>query len=41
MPGLVKIGKSKKVPTERAKELEDTGVPKPYLTSYIPVYPDV
>jgi len=34
MPGLVKVGMSKKVPTERAKELEDTGVPKPYEVQY-------
>ena len=30
MDGLVKIGKSTKVPTERASELQTTGVPTPF-----------
>ncbi len=41
MPGLVKVGRSKKVPTERAKELEDTGVPKPYIVQYYAFFDDM
>jgi hypothetical protein len=41
MPGLVKVGMSKKVPTERAKELEDTGVPMPYVVQYFAFFDDM
>ncbi|MGR3174860.1 MAG: GIY-YIG nuclease family protein [Candidatus Scalindua sp.] len=41
MPDLVKVGMSKKVPTERAKELEDTGVPKPYVAQYYAFFDDM
>jgi hypothetical protein len=41
MPDLVKVGMSKKVPTERAKELEDTGVPKPYVVQYYAFFDDI
>lgn len=34
MPGLVKIGFSLKVPTERALELSTTGVPMPFDVEY-------
>lgn len=34
MPGLVKIGFTTKVPTERAEELNTTGVPQPFLVEY-------
>ena len=34
MPGLVKIGKTSKHPTERARELQQTGTPTPFLVVY-------
>lgn len=34
IPGLVKIGFSRKVPTERALELDTTGVPTPFVVEY-------
>jgi hypothetical protein len=34
MPGLLKIGFSTKVPTERAAELNTTGVPSPFVVEY-------
>lgn len=34
MPGLLKIGFSTKVPTERAAELNTTGVPSPFEVEY-------
>jgi hypothetical protein len=34
MPGLVKIGHTVKVPTERAAELSTTGVPAPFDVEY-------
>jgi len=34
MPGLVKIGKTSKHPSERAKELQQTGIPTPFLVAY-------
>jgi hypothetical protein len=34
MPGLLKIGLSTKVPTERAAELNTTGVPSPFVVEY-------
>jgi hypothetical protein len=34
MPGLLKIGFSTKVPTERAAELNTTGVPSPFDVEY-------
>lgn len=34
MPGLLKIGFSIKVPTERAAELNTTGVPSPFEVEY-------
>jgi len=34
MPGLLKIGHSVKVPTERATELFTTGVPEPFELAY-------
>jgi hypothetical protein len=34
MPGLVKIGFTKKDPEIRAKELNHTGTPHPYLVDY-------
>ena len=34
MPGLVKIGKTSKHPTERARELQQTGTPTPFLVAY-------
>ena len=33
-PGLVKIGWSRKVPTDRAEELFTTGVPAPFEVEY-------
>lgn len=34
MPGLVKVGYSEKDPEERAKELDHTGAPYPYIVEY-------
>ena len=34
MPGLVKIGKTSKHPSERARELQQTGIPTPFLVAY-------
>jgi DNA-binding protein H-NS len=34
MPGLVKVGYSTKDPEERAKELDHTGTPHPYVVEY-------
>lgn len=34
MPGLLKIGYSVKVPTERVEELFTTGVPEPFILTY-------
>ncbi len=40
-PGLVKVGMTTKVPTERAKELGTTGVPKPYVVQYYALFDDM
>jgi hypothetical protein len=34
MPGLLKVGFTAKVPTERAMELNTTGVPSPFQVEY-------
>ena len=34
MPGLVKIGKTKRMPTERSLELFTTGVPQPFVVKF-------
>lgn len=34
MPGLVKVGYSEKDPEQRAKELDHTGAPYPYIVEY-------
>lgn len=34
MPGLVKIGKTKRMPTERSIELFTTGVPQPFVVKF-------
>jgi hypothetical protein len=34
MPGLIKVGYSSKDPEERAKELDHTGTPHPYVVEY-------
>lgn len=34
MPGLVKIGKTKRMPTERSLELFTTGVPQPFIVKF-------
>ena len=41
MPGIIKVGMSTKVPTERAKELEDTGLPMPYVVQYYAFFDDM
>ena len=41
MPGTIKVGMSTKVPTERAKELEDTGLPMPYVVQYYAFFDDM
>ena len=33
-PGLLKVGFTRKVPSERAAELETTGVPSPFVVEY-------
>lgn len=34
MPGLIKVGKTKRNPTVRAKELRTTGVPTPFIVAF-------
>lgn len=41
MPNKVKVGKSIKVPTERAKELDTTGVPTPFEVQYYAFFDDM
>lgn len=41
MPNMVKVGKSIKVPTERAKELDTTGVPTPFEVQYYAFFDDM
>ena len=41
MPGIIKVGMSTKVPTERAKELEDTGLPMSYVVQYYAFFDDM
>ncbi len=41
MPGLVKVGMTKKVPTLRAEFLNTTGVPTPFQTQYYAFFDDV
>jgi hypothetical protein len=41
MPNKLKVGKSIKVPTERAKELETTGVPTPFEVQYYAFFDDM
>jgi len=41
MPGKLKVGKTIKVPTERAKELHSTGVPTPFEVQYYSFFDDM
>ncbi len=41
MPGLVKVGMTKRVPTERAKDDDMTGLPKPHETQYYAFFDDM
>ena len=41
MPGIIKVGMSTKVPTERAKDFEDTGLPMPYVVQYYAFFDDM
>ena len=41
MPNQLKVGKTRKVPTERAKELDTTGVPTPFEVQYYAFFDDM
>jgi len=41
MPDLIKVGMTTKIPTERAKELEGTGHPKPFVVQYCALFDDM
>lgn len=41
MPGFIKVGMSKKVPTERAAELSTTGVPVTFQVQYFAFFDDM